>query len=181
MLLAMQDLSLELYKENVIVTYFGYINIEVLNEFLKLTRDKLTALNESILVVKRVYNVINECLENIIKHNFYPEGLMVNYKALILIAKHDNEIHIDTINIINKDQRLIIEQRFQSLIGKSTEELKALKAQTISNHQYSEVVTAGLGIIDMVSRSDGFSFKFNDYTNGNFLFNMHFKINSSIK
>lgn len=175
----MQDLGLYLYKENVIVSYFGYINTEVLNELLKLTKEKLTSLNESITVVKRVYNVINECIENIIKHNFYPEDLLVNYKSLILIAKHNNEFHVDTINIINQQQRVIIEQRLQNLAGKSSEELKSLKALTISNNHYSDVATAGLGIIDMVSRSDGFSFKYENYKNDTFLFNMHFQVNSS--
>ncbi len=173
----MNSLINTLYKNNVIINYYGYIDTLMLNQILKITQNNLSYFKESVVVTKRIYNAINECVENIIKHNFFPAEDMLHYKSLLLIVKHKDHYQINTINVINENQKNKIIHQFENVLNKSKEELKEIKANIISNKQYSEVATAGLGLVDMVIKTDGCNIEFNNYQN-NYLFNINFKINS---
>jgi len=173
----MQSLSEILYTNNVIFSYYGFIDKYVLNEVLRVTKAKLTGLSEPIVIVNRVYNAINECVENIIKHNFFPESDMLHYKSLLIISKQNDSYVIDTINVINSKQKEQISTQLVFLNSKTKVELKQIKSEIISNKNYSDVSTAGLGLVDMVLRTDECIYNFKNY-DINFLFNIHFKINS---
>ncbi len=174
----MQSLTEILYTNNVIFSYYGFIDKYVLNEVLRVTKAKLQGNNEPMVIINRVYNAINECVENIIKHNFFPDSEMLHYKSLLLVSKQNESYVVDTINVINLKQREQINTQLIFLNSKSKDELKQIKSQIISNKSYSEVSTAGLGLVDMVLRTDDCIYSFRDY-NTNYLFNIHFKINST--
>ena len=174
----MQSLSEILYTNNVIFSYYGFIDKYVLNEVLRITKAKLVGLNEPIVIVNRVYNAINECVENIIKHNFFPNTDLLHYKSLLLVSKQNDSYIIDTINVINLKQKEQINNQLAFLGSKTKVELKQIKSEIISNKSYSDVSTAGLGLVDMVIRTDDFKHNFKNHDT-NFLFNIHFKINSN--
>jgi hypothetical protein len=174
----MRSLSEILYKNNVLFSYYGFIDSKVLTQVLNITRSKLESNNESVVVVKRVYNAINECVENIIKHNFFPEDALLHYKSLLLVSVNENCYSIDTINVVNPKQKEAIIEKFKFLNSKTKEELQKIKFEIISNNQYSEVSTAGLGLVDLVLKTNDFNFHFKEY-NENFLFSINFKINSN--
>ena len=175
--ITLQALSEILYTNNVLFSYYGFIDKFVLNEVLEITKSKLISLNESTLIIGRVYNSINECVENIIKHNFFPDSEILHYKSLLLISKQNEGYVINTLNVINTKQKEQIESQLTFLNSKSKEELKQIKANILTNKSYSEVSTAGLGLVDMILRTDSFVYSFKDREQ-NFLFNIHFKINS---
>lgn len=174
----MRSLSEILYKNNVLFSYYGFIDGKVLTQVLNITRSKLESNKENIVVIKRVYNAINECVENIIKHNFFPEDALLHYKSLLLVSVNDNCYSIDTINVVNPMQKEAIIEKFKFLNSKTKEELLKIKLDIISNNQYSEVSTAGLGLVDLVLKTNDFNFHFKEY-NENFLFSINFKINSN--
>jgi hypothetical protein len=151
----------------------------VLNEVLKVTKHHLKVENESMIVSKRLYNAINECVENIIKHNFFPKEQIADYKSLLVISKEDDFYIVDTINVINAHQKESVTKQLDFITSRSKDELKVIKSEIISNNQYSDVSTAGLGMVDMVLRTDDCNYGFKDY-HSNFLFNIHFKINSTL-
>jgi hypothetical protein len=174
----MQSLTEILYTNNVIFSYYGFIDKYVLNEVLRVTKAKLQGYNEPLVIINRVYNAINECVENIIKHNFFPDTELLHYKSLLIVSKQNESYVIDTINVINLKQKEQIDKQLLFLNSKTKEELKQIKAQIISNKSYSDVSTAGLGLVDMILRTDSCIYSFRDYST-NFLFNIHFKINSN--
>ena len=174
----MQSLSEILYTNNVLFSYYGFIDKFVLNEVLGITKAKLISYNEPVVIINRVYNAINECVENIIKHNFFPDSEMLQYKSLLIISQQENCYVINTINVINATQKQQINAQLVFLNSKTKDELKQIKAEIISNKNYSDVDTAGLGLVDMILRTDNCIYNFKD-RDSNFLFNIHFKINST--
>ncbi len=174
----MQSLSEILYTNNVLFSYYGFIDKYVLNEVLGITKAKLISYNEPVVIINRVYNAINECVENIIKHNFFPENEMLQYKSLLIISQQEDCYVINTVNVINETQKQQINTQLLFLNSKTKDELKQIKAEIISNKNYSEVHTAGLGLVDMILRTDNCIYNFKNH-NTNFLFNIHFKINSN--
>lgn len=174
----MRSLSEILYTNNVLFSYYGFIDGKVLTQVLNITRSKLENNKESIVVVKRVYNAINECVENIIKHNFFPEDALLNYKSLLLVSESENYYSIDTINVVNSKQKDAIIEKLRSLDSKTKDELQKIKFEIISNNQYSTVSTAGLGLVDLILKTSDFNYHFKEY-NENFLFSINFKINKA--
>ncbi len=173
----MESLINNLYTNNVIFSYYGFMDSSVLNTILSITKTKLKANGESITTTMRVYNAINECVENIIKHNFFPSEDILPYKSFLLISKKENGYKIDTINVINEEQKKAIKNQMDFMTTKSKEELKTLKAEIIANKTYSKVATAGLGLVDMYIKTDVCEYKINSHNN-NYLFNINFNINS---
>ena len=174
----MRSLSEILYTNNVLFSYYGFIDNKVLTQVLNITQSKLEANKENMVVIKRVYNAINECVENIIKHNFFPEDALLHYKSLLLISMGEKCYMIDTINVVNAKQKAAIVEKLNSLNDKTKEELMTIKSQIMSNKQYSEVSTAGLGMVDLILKTNNFNFHFKEY-NDNFLFSINFKINTN--
>ena len=117
-------------------------------------------------------------MENIIKHNFFPEDSLLHYKSLLLVSSGEKCYLVNTINVVNAQQKEAIIKKFNFLNGKNKDELLKIKFEIISNNQYSEVSTAGLGLVDLVLKTNDFNFHFKEY-NENFLFSINFTINSN--
>ncbi|MDO9001667.1 MAG: DUF6272 family protein [Bacteroidota bacterium] len=174
----MRTLTEVLYTNNVLFSYYGFIDSKVLTQVLNITRSKLESNNESIVVVKRVYSAINECVENIIKHNFFPGDALLNYKSLLLVSMGDKSYSIDTINVVNSKQKAAIIEKLNFLQTKTKEELLAIKSKLISDSSNMDDSDNGLGLVDLVLKTNNFKFDFKEY-NENFLFSINFKINTT--
>lgn len=176
----MKLLSEDLYQNNVLFSYYGFIDSSVLNHVLSIAKNKLIQNNESLVVINRVYNTINESIENIIKHNFFPDQNILQYKSLLLIVNDNGFYEINTVNVINQKQKEKIDSQLQKMSKMSKEELKEAKTNILSNKQYSEVATAGLGLIDMLIRTDASDYGIAPYKE-NYLFKINFKVNKETK
>jgi hypothetical protein len=92
----MESLIESLYNNNVIFSYYGFIDDGVLNEVLRITRAKLAGINEPPPLIERVENAIRDCIDNIIHHNFYPDDERVHYKSLIVVSRQEDHYLINT-------------------------------------------------------------------------------------
>jgi hypothetical protein len=171
----MKTLIESLHQNNVIFSYYGFIDENVLHQVLKITRSKLHNNNEPEMVVRRVSGAINECVANIIRHNFYPDDTRLHYKSLIVVSKQDGHYLIDALNVVNSSQKESINEQLAYLHSKTREELLALKSETLM-HQGSSVVVSS-GLVDLVLKTDNCGCSFRDLER-NHLFNINFKINS---
>jgi len=164
-----------LHNNNVIFSYYGFIDDKVLGEVLQITKSKLEGNNEDPAIVGRVHDAINECVDNVIKHNFYPDDDQVRYKSLLVVSKQQNNYLIDTINVVNSLQKESINEQLNFLNSRSKEELLALKSKSILAPDHTPKV--GKGLIDLVLKADNCDCTFKDLE-ANYLFNINFKINS---
>lgn len=174
----MKTLIEELHDNNVIFSYYGFIDESVLNEVLRITKSKLEGNKEPIEVVNKVSGVLSECVENIIKHNFYPEDSRVKYKSLLVVSKQGDDYSIDTINVINDTQKNSIDENLSYLNSRSKEELKTMRSKNLMNGSDTAVLTAP-GLVELVLKADDWRCNFNKIEN-NYLFNIHFRINSQL-
>ena len=164
-----------LHNNNVIFSYYGFIDDKVLGEVLQITKSKLVGNNENPVIVEKVHDAINQCVDNVIKHNFYPDDEQVRYKSLLVVSKQQDEYLIDTINVVNSLQKESINQQLDFLNSRSKEELIALKSKSVMTPNHLPHV--GKGLIDLVLKADNCDCTFKDLE-ANFLFNINFKINS---
>ena len=174
----MRSLSEILYTNNVLFSYYGFIDGKVLTQVLNITRSKLESNKENIVVIKRVYSAINECVENIIKHNFFPDDALLHYKSLLLVSMGEKCYTIDTVNVVNSKQKAIIIERLNFLQSKTKDELVDIKTKITAGGGNVEVSEEGLGLVDLALKTSDFNYSFKEY-NENFLFSISFKINTS--
>jgi hypothetical protein len=174
----MKSLTEELYTNNVLFSYYGFIDKSVLDEVLRVTKNKLETNKESSFIVNRVCDAIHDCIQNIIDHNFFPEGAILNYKSLIVVSYQFESYSINTINVINDLQKESISDQLVFLSSKSKEELVTLKSEILAKtKQQFTPNSAGLGLLDLMLKTDNCDYSFKNYQT-NFLFNIHFNINA---
>ncbi len=174
----MRSLSKILYTNNVLFSYYGFIDSKVLAQVLNITKSKLEGNKENPVVIQRVYNAINECVENVIKHNFFPDDALLHYKSLLLISMGEKCYLIDTINVVNAIQKQAIIEKLNFLNSKTKAELMNIKSQIMTTGKSEEISNEGLGMVDLVLKTNDFNFHFKEY-NENFLFSINFKINTT--
>ncbi len=170
----MKTLIENLYNNNVVFSYYGFIDESVLAQILQITKSKLATNNETEVTINRVAEAISECGENIIKHNFYPDDAKVKYKSLLVISKQDNSYNIDTINVVNEEQKASITDQINYLHSLSAEQLAALKNGNSESNINTVVVSTGL--LDLVLKADDWDCNFKQ-DNSHYLFNINYSIN----
>jgi hypothetical protein len=173
----MKPLIEELHDNNVIFSYYGFIDSSVLHEVLQITKSKLEGNNESGTTVMKVHDAINVCVDNIIKHNFYPDDARVRYKSLLVVSKHGSQYEIDTINVVNTIQKQSIDKQLNLIVNRSREELIAMKNGLSKNE--NTIVVPGNGLLDLVLAADKCDCTFKNL-DAHHLFNINYKVNSYV-
>jgi hypothetical protein len=170
----METLIEKLYNNNVIFSYYGFVDTSVLSQVLRITRSKLESGNESLLVITRVQEVLNDCVQSIIQHNFYPDDARLHYKSLLVVSRQDTDYEVDTLNVVNAEQKARITEQLNFLASKSREQLRKLKLQC---QLQSGTVPVTEEIVSLLLRADHYdcSFKPNDV---NHLFNISLRIST---
>jgi hypothetical protein len=169
----MESLIENLYNNNVIFSYYGFIDDGVLSEVLRITRAKLDGIGEPPGLVDRVHNAINDCIDNIIHHNFYPDDERVHYKSLIVVSRQHDHYLIHTLNVVNNMQKEVLDKQLKLVETKSRSELQNLRTIGVLNG--APLVNQRL--VELVLKADNCDCTFRPL-NENHLFNINFKINS---
>lgn len=167
----MSTLIENLHNNNVIFSYYGFIDTSVLNEVLLITKSKLEGNNEKPQVIGKVNAAISECVDNIIKHNFYPDDDRVRYKSLLVVSKINGNYSIDTLNVVNSTQKEVINQQLAYLNSKTKDELSAIRLSP------NRPEKPAMGLVDLLLKADTCDCSFKNLES-NFLFNINFKISS---
>lgn len=169
----MESLIENLYNNNVLFSYYGFIDDGVLNEVLRITRAKLAGLGEPPALIERVDSAISDCIENIIHHNFYPDDERVHYKSLIVVSRQQDHYLIHTLNVVNEMQKKVLDNQLKLIETKSRSELQNMRTagvlanEPVVNHR----------LVGLVLKADNCDCSFRPL-NGNYLFNINFKISS---
>jgi len=142
-----------MHEHNLGYIYKGIFTPEVTDTVLYLTEHKLEKQEESIKLKKRVYNILVESLQNVIRHQAKDHKRNPFHDSLFLIQKIENRYVITTGNIIKTENV----SKLQSLLDKinelSKEELKEFYLKILSEGEFSEKGGAGLGLLDIARKS----------------------------
>lgn len=131
------------------------------------------------ITVKRVFNILVECLQNLDKHLDIPpppsnDRLRNSYASLY---ENKNFFSILTANYIEKSKKESLEIRLSKLKNVAKPELRQLYKEQLSMGRISEKGGAGLGFIDMARKSGlPFEYHFIDIFYGYSIFIIIFKV-----
>jgi hypothetical protein len=139
-----------------LIEYSGPLSFGVINKLLAELKEQFEALGEKIAIYKRVLVIMVEVLENI---NKYLESknsnieILSQYPVEFKLVRSGNQYLMTARNIVTAEAQNAIREKLDMINGLSSEELKVLYRQIISNGQFTDDGGAGLGFIEIAKTS----------------------------
>lgn len=142
-------------SENVIHSFVGVLSADLITKSLTEIESKLENLTDNPKIVKKAYNVIVECIQNLFHHSeIYSESENKERLSAFYLSKQGNNIYVHTGNYILDSRVKFLKDRIEQLNLMSHEEIKALYKMVLNNDEFSDKGGGGLGMIDIIKRTE---------------------------
>lgn len=142
--------------ENILLSFKGSVTSELLTSILMITEEKLKKMEEKPGLMKKVFNILVECLQNVYHHFDELDTNIENggaNSAILMIGKEVDKYFILTGNYILTKKVDDLKKRLEQVNSLSKEELRELYREVLINQDFSEKGGAGLGLIDIMRKS----------------------------
>ncbi len=148
------DLHRTMMSQNLILVYQGDFTQESTKSILSMAERNLDSTGEDSSIKRKVFNVMVEALQNIVKHSDeLIDGQARSHAAIFLIGKEANRYSIMSGNPVQKGNVEKLKTSLQHINGLDKDGLKDLYKDIIKNTTISEKGGAGLGFVDMARKS----------------------------
>ncbi|GAB4378252.1 MAG: SiaB family protein kinase [Salibacteraceae bacterium] len=166
----------------VVHSFEGEINADVLNSILKDVESYLDRDEENFKKTRKVYNVLVETLQNLYHHTEKANGSTLpngdsQRKVKFALVKTEGDYHILAANYILADKAPTLKNRIDKINGLDKEGLRELYKEVLDNGQYSVHGGGGLGMIDIARKSGNkLDYEFTPVGDGYELFVLKIKV-----
>jgi hypothetical protein len=148
------DLHRTMMSQKLILVYQGDFTQETTKSILAMAERNIDSSGEDASIKRKVFNVMVESLQNIVKHSDeLIDGTVHSHAAIFLIGRESNRYTIMCGNPIRKSNVANLEQKLQHINSLDKDGLKELYKEIIKNTTMSEKGGAGLGFVDMARKS----------------------------
>ena len=143
-------------SQNLVLVYQGDFTQESTKSILSMAERNLDSSGEDSSIKRKVFNVMVEALQNIVKHSDeLVDGKTRSHAAIFLIGKEANRYSIMSGNPVRKENVPKLQKTLDHINGLDKDGLKELYKEIIKNTTISEKGGAGLGFVDMARKSGG--------------------------
>ncbi len=139
-------------ENELILAYRDHISDATVQQLLAITELKLVQSGEEKKLRKRIFNVLVECLQNIVNHGA-SDKTETEVTSLLLIGRHGNEFFIITGNKIENGNIESFRDKVERINAMEHHEMREIYSDALDKSQYSEKGGAGLGLLDIYKRS----------------------------
>lgn len=151
------DLYNKMESDRVLLSFKGDITSDLTSSILSIIEQRMVELNESPRLRKKVYNVLVECLQNLYHHIDsafdVSEEDSEKRSAIFMIGLNSQGYSITTGNYIDSSRVAGFSDRLNRINSLSSEELKQLYKEVLSNEERSNKGGGGLGMIDIARKT----------------------------
>lgn len=147
------DLHRAMSSENLMLVYQGDFSQETIKCILMLGERTLEISGEAPTVRRKVFNVMVESLQNIVKHNEPAHGTGKTDAAIFLVGREKDGYSVSSGNPISKERVPALKAALEEINRLDRAGLKQLYKDTIQGTTLSEKGGAGLGFVDMARKS----------------------------
>lgn len=144
------DLHQTMLEQNLILVYEGEFTQEITKSVLSMAERNMDSSGEESSIKRKVFNIMVECLQNIVKH---AENIEHNHSAVFMIGKQDNQYIILSGNPIQNEHVNNLKNKLDEINSLDKDGLKKLYKDIIKNTEISDKGGAGLGFVDMARKS----------------------------
>lgn len=150
------DLHRTMVTRNLILVYEGEFTQEITKSVLAMAERNMDAIGEDSAIKRKVFNVMVECLQNIVKHSdeINDNSYADRNNAIFMIGKQEDKYIITSGNPVSLDKIVILQNKLEYINSLDKEGLKEHYKEVIkTNKGLSAKGGAGLGFIDMARKS----------------------------
>lgn len=141
----------QLMSENKsLMSFTGHFDHLAITLLLTNIKSKLSAIEVTTGIDKRVYSVLVECIENVCKHSF--QGDEQQNIATLLLSKSETKYTIVTGNHVMNSEIPALKEKLEKISKLNSIELKQMYREQILSKR-TDSNNAGLGIIDIAIKS----------------------------
>lgn len=161
------DLHQKMLSEDLILVYEGEFTQEITKSVLAMAERNMDSSGVESSIKRKVFNVMVECLQNIVKHADQFKGNDHIKSAIFMIGKKDDTYIVMSGNAIENEHIESLQERLNTINSQDKEGLKSMYKEIIKNTEISDKGGAGLGFIDMARKSGNqLDYKFFDMAEG---------------
>lgn len=136
----------------VILNYQGPVDFETTEKLLRQVKDKLASHDIKKVYKKRVYSILVECIENILRHTDGNREESVD--PYIRLEKGILEYKITTSNLLLKSNLSLIKEKLSIIAKSDKEQLQKMYKDQINKEIDLTKNSAGLGFITIALKSN---------------------------
>ncbi|MFZ6011270.1 MAG: SiaB family protein kinase [Bacteroidota bacterium] len=161
------DLHRTMMSQKLILVYQGDFTQETTKSILAMAERNIDSSGEESSIKRKVFNVMVESLQNIVKHSDeLVDGQTRSHAAIFLIGREADRYTIMSGNPIRKANIDNLRQKLNRINELDKDGLKDLYKEIIKNTTISEKGGAGLGFVDMARKSgEKLDFEFPEMSN----------------
>ena len=158
-------------------SYRGIVDSTAVEHILALAEANFTDSKEQILVRKRVYFIMVECLQNITRHQDISDDPDFDQSALFIMKRKEQSYSITSANLIFDSAIEPLREKIDKINAMDADQLKNYAKEVLSNGTFSKKGGAGLGLIEMARKSGSkFQYEFIPSKYGMSMFYMNLEI-----
>lgn len=140
-------------KDSLEYIYRGNVNSAIAENILSLAENNIGQSREKILIRKRIYFIMVECLQNITRHQEKIVDRKTDNEGLFIMRKKKFAYYITSGNLIKNDTIDSLKAKIEKINNLDEESLKQYSRQVLDNGTFSSKGGAGLGLIEMARKS----------------------------
>lgn len=163
-------------KKSIMVNHFGEFSQDLINSVASSVEEQMIHAGDQKKVVKRVFSILIEGLQNIRLHG--ERGEDGKQQAYLILVKNPTYYKLGFGNLIEQDDIEQIERYLTKINGMNLIELKELYTHILTNGYISKKGGAGLGFLTMRMKSENqLSYQILRFPNGTAFFSVDAQIN----
>ncbi len=162
-------------NNKIMLVYEGEFTQDIMKSVLSMTEKNLDSMKEEGAIKRKVFNVMVECLQNIVKHSEdRPEEYTT---AVFFIGIKAGDYFICTGNLIESEHVPVLTAKLDQINSLDKEGLKILQKDLITSGALNEKGGAGLGLIDIARKSgQKLDYSFDDAGNNQHFYSLYITI-----
>lgn len=159
-----------------LIVLHGNFNQDIVMSSIKLIENKCQELKYSSSLTTRLKMVSVEILQNISKHQHLSQDVLPYF----VIGTNADGVAIYSGNMVTNSAKNIISDRLNVYSSFDKSQLKNFYRDSLKNTQISEAGNAGIGLLDIVYRSEQqVEYSFHDYKNELYYFGLNVTIKNN--
>ena len=163
-------------KKSIVVNHFGEFSQDLVNSIASSVEEQMINAGDQKKVVKRVFSILIEGLQNIRLHG--ERGEDGKQQSYLILVKNPTYYKLGFGNLIQQEDIEQIERYLAKINAMNSEELKELYTSILTNGYISKKGGAGLGFLTMRMKSENqLSHQILKFSNGTAFFSVDAQIN----
>ncbi|MFO8067196.1 MAG: SiaB family protein kinase [Bacteroidales bacterium] len=143
----------EMSDNGINIVYLGEFHHQITKMFTSMAEDDLDRKDEEKSIIRRVYSVMVETLQNMARHSDEIADKFNIGKGLFMIGKKEDTYFVITSNKVSNSKTKILEAAIKEVNAATRDELKKMYKKQMCDGTISSKGGAGLGLIEIAKRT----------------------------